>query len=725
MIARFSHYCFGLLQIELACLIANPDPQLTSWKQLIADIAPGRLCVVGDPKQSIYRFRRADIEIYAAAKAAFNGKQESLVTNFRSDANIINWTNQVFEQLIGVEATPGQPAYVALDAAHDAFTEVETFGGPVEGGKADELRQLESDAIAKRVSQALAEGWGVRDPENGELRVIQPSDIAVLIPSRVSMKPLEEAFDEAGISYRLKVRSLLFATEEIETVLNVLEAIDAPRSSIAVVAALRSTVFGIDDRELVEFFATGVRWDYTSKKFNEYASTATGNRVVQALLQLATWHEQRFNLTPAQLCQQIVDYGELFAEAIVRPRARDSWRRYRFLIENAREFRAIQGGGLTEYVRWAKMQRSEMASVVEPTATEIDADAVQVMTMHGSKGLEFPYVLVAGAPTGLRSRGGQTVIISELQGHTTLEVSKSKDVATLGFDALAAAEEVMHREERIRLQYVACTRARDYLSVSLYHKPRSAATKKNPESQAGSIGELMWEFLGESTEPINGFVVTKSVNAEPTLKSSEISEQEFINGFKSKIEALAESRVVRPSSLVNHEHSDGLEKPDELKGVSKIEFGTAVHRVLEIVDLYNPTSEVVEQAVEQTLSELGIGQQVASPLRAYVDSALSSPTLRQIADEKLPHLKEVQASGKLDGQLTEGIIDLLIENQGSYVALDYKTDSFSDPSQAEKLGQQYSPQLKAYAEMVAQASGSTVEALMLAISQDVVEEVLA
>jgi len=201
------------LQIELACLIANPDVGQTDWRKLIGNIEPGRLCVVGDPKQSIYRFRRADIGIYNEAKNCFNGTNETLTTNFRSSENIIDWINKVFGDLIGPDATDSQPEYKALTANRPATSNVIVFGGPIPDLKADEIRALESTQVASLIAQALNEGWLVQDQDTGEQRGIRPSDIVVLIPSRISMKPLEVALDAANVSYRIQVRSLFSTTE--------------------------------------------------------------------------------------------------------------------------------------------------------------------------------------------------------------------------------------------------------------------------------------------------------------------------------------------------------------------------------------------------------------------------------------------------------------------------------------------------------------------------------
>ncbi len=165
------------IQCDLAALLASGDPDARDhrWDELEVD--PGRLFVVGDPKQSIYRFRRADIAAFLRARAAFGASPRRLTRNFRTARPVIDFVNAVFRELIVAEPE-SQPEYVALEAVREAAP----VGAPVvllgatpelEKPSADELRRREADDVAAVVGRALREGWQVSRPRRRRQRAVR------------------------------------------------------------------------------------------------------------------------------------------------------------------------------------------------------------------------------------------------------------------------------------------------------------------------------------------------------------------------------------------------------------------------------------------------------------------------------------------------------------------------------------------------------------------------
>ncbi len=217
------------IQVELAARIAavRPGAAETStcpWDQL--EVRPGHLFMVGDPKQSIYRFRRADIAVFLAAQARFGGDggHVGLTANFRTARPILEWVNHVFAALMGEPPevdlpVASQPAYVALDPVHPApggGPAVALIGRTPHGSKvrADELRQREASEVVASVIRARTEGWSVRTADGGE-RPVRLGDVAILVPARTSLPFLEDRLDEAGIAYRAESSSLVYATRAV------------------------------------------------------------------------------------------------------------------------------------------------------------------------------------------------------------------------------------------------------------------------------------------------------------------------------------------------------------------------------------------------------------------------------------------------------------------------------------------------------------------------------
>ena len=224
------------IQIEIAVLLASDDPDAgaKSWQEI--HVEPGRLFFVGDPKQSIYRFRRADIDLYRRAAERFGsgaGDMVRLTQNFRSVPSVIEWVNSVLGALFELErkqpanGVASQVAFEPLSPWREADptspVSVWLLGGPQakgdELGNVADLRRPEAQQIAGAIRRIRADGaehdvWQVSD-DNGGWRAPRYSDIAVLMPTRTTLRELERALSEAGIPARVESRSLLFETEEV------------------------------------------------------------------------------------------------------------------------------------------------------------------------------------------------------------------------------------------------------------------------------------------------------------------------------------------------------------------------------------------------------------------------------------------------------------------------------------------------------------------------------
>ncbi len=293
------------IQCDLAALLASgePDARAHRWDELPVD--PGRLFVVGDSKQSIYRFRRADIASFLRARSAFGASPRRLTRNFRTARPVIDFVNEVFRELIVAEPE-SQPEYVALDPVRDAVP----VGAPVvllgatpelEKPTADELRELEANDVAAVVGRALREEWQVsRRAADGseELTPCRLGDICVLLPARTSLGQLEDALDAAGIPYRAETSSLVYSTREIRDLLMVLQAVDDPTDELALVSALRSPVFGCGDDDLFTYKVQyGGRWNHQHPLPE---TLPVDHPVGDAIRVLAAWHDARLWSSPSR-----------------------------------------------------------------------------------------------------------------------------------------------------------------------------------------------------------------------------------------------------------------------------------------------------------------------------------------------------------------------------------------------------------------------------------------
>ena len=489
------------IQVELALLIACADPagraadppgevpEKRPWQEL--EGGNGALFFVGDPKQSLYRFRRADIGLYLqVAEWAGRAARETLSRNWRSSPEIVDWVNSVFGRLVR-PATGSQPCYVPLHAARrplegqrGAPVLLLGTGGLGGGGSreipAERLRGIEFADVVSLITRAVSEGWPVRDGSG--TRPLRLRDACVLIPARTVLGPLIGSLESAGVPYRVESSSLVYATRPETDLLVTLRAIDDPSDHLAVVTALRSAAFGFGDDDLYDYRrlcgGTHRPWDYLGPQ--------PDHPVAAALAWMRELHSERLWRSPGQIVDRVVRDRRLLELAFAEDRHRDTWRRLRRVADQARAFSDSTGGTLRAYLHWVDMQRGESARVVEALVPETDDDAVRIMTVHAAKGLQFPFVVVAGfsGTTGPVRGNRSSELVFPRTGGAACKLGGR--VQSGGIESVGASERVHEFHEDIRKLYVACTRAEDYLAVSLYRTGR-----KPPSWQGMSAAEAL------------------------------------------------------------------------------------------------------------------------------------------------------------------------------------------------------------------------------------------
>ena len=349
------------LQIELAVLItsAAADAGARDWRDV--PITPGGLAVVGDPQQSIYRFRRADLRVYDDVRCSLDLDDAMLVENFRSVPDIIEAVNSVFAALFA-DPEPGvQAAHVELHAHRDAIADwsssVSVFGDAVDDRVAL-IRDHEAHDVASILQAIKRDEWPVVEA-GGTTRPASYADVAILIPSRTVLPTIEDALEHAGIPVRVESQSLVFATAEIRDLVSILSAIDDPTDAISVVAALRSPAFGCTDAELARYALCGGRWDYRVAASTTPEGISETHPVVVGLRALHGFWDQRWWRSVSQVVEAVVRERSLLELAVARRRPRDHWRRTRWFLDQAHAWDDAGGSTLRGFVEWAREQAEE------------------------------------------------------------------------------------------------------------------------------------------------------------------------------------------------------------------------------------------------------------------------------------------------------------------------------------------------------------------------------
>jgi ATP-dependent helicase/nuclease subunit A len=735
------------IQIELAVLLASDDPSAGDLPWPEVPVRPGALFFVGDPKQSIYRFRRADIGLFLRAREAFGGQTPSapltLSTNFRTTPPVIAWVNHTFARAITAEPD-SQPAYVPLDPA-PARTQppvgppVMLLGAgehPGASQPAEETRRLEAHDVAAAVVTALAEGWSVRaEPDTAVdgWRPARAGDITILLPARTSLPALEAALDARGIAYRAETSSLVYSTAEVRDLMAALRAVADPTDQLALVTALRSPLFGCGDDDLARYrLRYGGRWDLRARLPDELDLT---DPVAEALTVLRRLHADAAWSTPSELLDRLVRERRVLELGFARGRQRDVWRRIRFVVDQAREWSDAQGGTLRQYLAWAGLQASESTRVAETVLPETDDDAVRIMTVHGAKGLEFPITIVSGMSTQPQIRRSGVQVLWD--GDRTPGLRIGGKVTTPEFRDLAPIDEQMSYHERVRLLYVACTRACDHLVVSLHRRAR----KHEPATTSRTSAEILAAAAAEAPHAVP-FTAPPAAPptappAAPPRAPAAAAEPpalpDFADWQAQRSTALATGAVPRTVAATgiarlaavpeSAESAAGLAKaprdlelPPWVRGRYGTAVGRAVHAVLQTVELATGAglqAAVAAQAAaegvvgrEEVIARLARAALAAPAVRAAVEGGVAAGAAGGRSWWRETYVAAPVDLGDGRTRVLEGYVDLLYRRADGLVVVDYKTAGDDADLQERTAG--YRLQGAAYALVVAAATGEPV-----------------
>ncbi len=683
------------LQVDIARAFAT-DPET-------GQLEPGRLFLVGDPKQSIYRFRKADMAVYSETRDAMTDPKRpplALTMNRRSRQVVLEWVNAVFEQVIGREGVPGvQPAYRAIYTVRESQLAGPGVGwmGDEAGGTARDVRQMDARDVAGQCRAVLAEGWEVQERDGDKVvREARYGDIAILIPTRAILPPLERALAEAGVPYRVEGGSLIYRTQEVRDLLNCLTAIDDPADEVAVVGALRSPAFACSDVDLMEHRANGGRFDYLRP-----GRERGDGLVAKGLRALAVYHSERHEMSLAALIERFVAERGLIETGILDQGDRNSFRRMRFVIEQARAFEAEGPESLRAFVHWMEHRAGQAILDNEGAGVDDDEDAVRVLTIHGAKGLEFPIVFLAGLAAAPRHQTpvyaadyatNQVAVCIGAKGrHCNFELGEVAGLNELEGEHVEA--------EFGRLLYVGATRARDHLVVSLYHSARAGKCAARRLIEAGAR-ELAARLPGpaaaggERPRPFGDL----SVEPPDVHSEGELAEQR-----EALVSAALTVKYTSATAVKEAERSDESEPWARGRGGTRV--GRAVHAAIQSLPLDADDALIEAFARAQAVAE-------AVPERTHDVVRLVRWTLReseamQRARSAARAMREVPFAMTLDGKVLEGFIDLLVETPEGIEIVDWKTDQVSAKGVGERL-RGYELQAGLYVLGIEAATGRTV-----------------
>jgi ATP-dependent helicase/nuclease subunit A len=675
-----------------------------------AELEPGRLFIVGDPKQSIYRFRGADYAAYSSAVeriCAQGGATVDLVTNFRSLDGVVNPVNRLFEPRAGGawSGSDHQPAYVPIEAWRHAGddaprTELWTLDLPG-GASAAERRRAEGQVLAEEIERLSREG-----------KIGGYGEVSILLRTFTGVGLYLRALRERGIPFVIDGGREFLRRPEVAQLLAALRTLAQPADQAALLAFLRSPAGGLSDTELAAYAAAGGRWDWREEPdLSLFAGIAerfaalrelrreTRHLPADAVVRRVTRRTLMLPLGGAAYegAQRVANLNKLAAAAAEL--ARDGRLSLDEVVEALREGRLVKIEGES------------------PLADDL-ARAVRISSIHGMKGLENRWVFLADLARGRGGGRSETVELSTVPTGDGGSLAAVRAGRVRG-SAWAWLQEENRRHdeaEEARVLYVALTRARDRLVLVV-----------GPSGGGGGWIEALspWGYRQDAPpdddeELCDGQVLHRVVaprgKAERVAPEAPLVADEVVRAHAAAVRAIhdaASPPFVSPSGL---ELSPEDERPVEPEsgtapaGPRSRDLaratGILVHRLLEGWDRTTPErlreelrplalSVAAEEGVDPTALEAE-SREIAD---RFLESELGQ-SLRKldIVDRELPLLYAPD-----DGPAYRGVIDLLYRDpDGSLVVADYKTDREEDD---EALRRDYAPQLRIYAEAVRAALG--------------------
>jgi ATP-dependent helicase/nuclease subunit A len=715
---------------EALAKVVEASPKAVDWRAL--PLRPGALFVVGDPKQSIYRFRRADIEIYNTVRARLDdppvSEVLSLTTNFRSVPALCDFANNVFQTKFPKEATAQSPKFAPLDKhrpeGEDVAGEVWTLTTPADCEQRD-IPTNEAERIARYVCAEVDAGRR------------SFGDFLVLTRKRKNLSTYAEALERLQVPIEVSGAGAFGKSPEVAQLALLLRALSDPQDAVSLVGVLRGPLFGISDPELFAWKRAGGWFSIFTGVGRDFSPGAPAtlslpfDPVADALKDLSEYFHLTRVLPAAAALERILEHSGYLALAATTPGGVEAGDLLH-AVDRVRQVVA-DGASLADAAEALEADR-EASSEVESLPLEPGrSDVVRVMNLHKAKGLEAAVVFLVDPCGGFKPKVDIRIIRDGsardglgARGYfsITREAGWKKIVMAepAGWDTYEAEERQYLDAEESRLLYVAATRARDALVVSRWARGGGRAPA--------------WAALSPLPATAKE-LPTPSVVAQPAAATVDLSDarrnradaaRQTVHERASVTSWSATSVTAEAKHIVAIARSADLPEPapdDPTRVVSTdtpsrradagTAWGTLIHALLE-------HAMRQKAATREDLRRLAMWLTIEHPeLRPVIDTALDTIAFVAQASfwdeakasperhEEVPFARRLTTENSM--QVMNGTIDLVYKRPSDWRLLDYKTDSHAT---TDDLRARYRQQLDAYAEAWGSLAGGGVVAELVA-----------
>ncbi len=518
------------VQYEIILYVSErPGRHARSWQEI--ELEPGKLFIVGDPKQSIYAFRRADIEAFdrVVRKVLDDGGEElSLRTNFRSHGSVLAVVNEVFDRLfqrqvhlqpenVRLEVRPGRQAATTRTGVNLRL--VKQADGEA-AFDAETATRAEAEALARWLKDEVLDREMVVD-EQGRQGPLKPGHIALLFRKLTQAEDYLEALRRHGIPYLTDGEKHFYRRQEVIDLVNLLRVVDNPYDAVALAGVLRSPLGGVTDVALYELRERQAL-DYRRPDRLAGWDNPVAAAVRRLYARLADLHRAAAHLPLPDVVDAVFDRLPVLELAAASLHGEQAVANLAKVRQTAAALADRPHLTLSGFVELMVARLEDQPDEAESALAEESLDAVRVLTVHKAKGLEFPVVILPGLHQGVGAGGSVPSVAHDWSSGTYSLIVGEK--SNLGAALMHAKLRAREEAERRRVLYVGMTRAKDWLVLSgglTARAGRDTVLTLLSEIAEGELGSATTPALRVGTVSIPHHVIEPLERRRPRRPSSE------------------------------------------------------------------------------------------------------------------------------------------------------------------------------------------------------------
>lgn len=695
-------------------------------REIVNAIAGNRGClfIVGDMRQSIYKFRRADVTVFREEQArikAQNGLLIDLDMTYRTHKDLLDGMGDLLSDVIGTEEDPSREYYIPFTGLKAFKQEPEHPVKPPHlefivglGEDADTGKELSGRALARRLLELKNEG-----------QIRSWDEVTLLFRATTGYLYYEEALEEAGIPFVSVAGKGFYDRPEIRDLLNILGALADPYDDVAFAGLLRSPAFGLSDAALFQLKQDGLPYWQALQTELEYLAPHDKASAKRTLLILNTLLPLVDRVPVAELLKRLIDeldYRALMATAdIISEQSQSShaagrlWRNVDKLLADTQLSKAVN---VREYLD--RLKTVNDAGAREGEAPADAQGSVRLMTIHAAKGLEFPVLVLADASRGKPPSKSNLYLSDELG------VTFKLDPPPMLFNLAKHLDDDQESCEDFRLQYVAMTRAQAKLIIcsnATFGKQGNVSVPGWAKAYDEALGypsvecltKLNQAFVSETRNryPVRTIFVTAAPQTKTHKQASllhRIPVQSGQTALYKPVEGFGELDQTEVS-----EHNQNIQSWRATQIDHQIAgniLGAIVHKALQ--RWLFPGDSALDALLEAEALRAGLAteinrHEIAARARTLLARFREHPAWDEI-NQAQERYSELSYSYLINDKPENRMIDLLYRNESGWHIIDFKTDSIHSYEQKEVLLQRYSAQVRRYKAIIQSKISSSVKA---------------